>query len=494
MIKTKNLRPEFYRRALIICSLGAILFSAINGISNIYRELWQDELLLAELTRPSFKDILQSSLQTANHSAPFLWYAKWMRLILGDGVVELRLISLLPSLIAALYCYKISRNCLKLPIDSSIFTLGVFVNLHIFHFGINHFRPYGGALLGMSASLYYCLRFRDTGRYFHVVLGSFFLSLAVYCQYVYVLFGVLSVFTLNSRVCNRKSLRAIFVFTVSLVVFLIPVFFHFLSLVGRSQSLSYAKGPNFRDVILYFSSSKYLFLTLAIQPGLLSTAFTDLRENLYLRISLLSLVLPVIVFWLLQITTDVSLWLDRYMFWSTIPFTFYFGQIISARKGFIQLFSAVVVISVLMAACPQAEKSHWRASHTAIMEELAKRPSSTIVSQTGFIEADNISFLRSKYYLNYFLSPLRFYGYFGHSRILPMDTATTERKEYLKDMISSLKEEKTREVILVTLPHDWADSGLQFAEQMLASGFSIVRLYQTSGIFVFVLSMAEKDS
>lgn len=473
-----NVSHLFYRRAVTLSCLGILVCTLYSVLLQLNRDLWQDELLLAELTRPDLADILGSTQQIANHSPLFLLYVKAMRSLLGDGALQLRLTSLIPSLFAALFCWFIAKNILRLDRGESLFCVAAFCLLPVSDFGMINFRPYGPALLGITASLYYCLRFRESASTIHLLLSAGSLAMAIYCQYIYGLLSLSVLFILGSKPYLPRWRSSIGIFLLSLLVFVGPVLPHLLQVAGRSQSLAFASGPLLSDLVRYISTSPLVFLVLLGLQGVVGAAEGGGARQIAIRTAIFTFLVPLVIFYLLNLSTSLSVWFGRYIFWAEVPAIFLLGVMLAKQHGARKLAGALFILIVLASSRPPPETSGWREVSIALADELKQAPGAIVVAQTGFIEANNSSFLRDQKWSNYFLSPLRYYGFWGDALILPFDTRQPERLVYVADLTAQLAESETSEVILVSNPgSDEPTSTNQFLEDSMLSGFEVVRAH-----------------
>jgi len=193
-----------------------------------------------------------------------------------------------------------------------------------------------------------------------------------------------------------------------------------------------------------------------------------------LAATIFSLAVPLVVFYVARITLGISLWVDRYIFWSAIPVVLLVGVVLAEQQGAKRLLWAVVVLLVMASIPQEYPTSSWRKVAQILAYDRARNPQVAIAAQTGFIEANNITFLRDPRWRSYFLSPLLYYGDSGDIRLLPFDSRSEESLSYISQVSEELVNSATDEVILIAGPIGFDEVGRSFMQGMFARGFGLV--------------------
>ena len=367
-----------------------ILFAlVIAAKSFVLDSLWTDEALTWWVTNAGFAEVISRSGSFQGQSPLYYLIVYLVQQAGFSSEVALRTPSILFLIISSFFLFKIAKNLFnrRTAWISILFFLSfnpVLISLSA--------RPYAMALACALASAYFFMIWIDRGSNFYGVLSVVFLALAFYAHYLFILSGVILDLILLFRGNILKRKKALFIFTVLLIVLCLPGVSHVKHLWGVKDSLYFLKFPGLEDVFKAIFPPVGL---IALISGLIA-AFVAVgnplpkKENLKsLCIVLLWAVAGPLFFYIISLLLGNSLFTVRYFLWSLPGAAIFFAYFLASarsKKAMYWMFCVAFVLLFARGFDRNWQIEDWKSAAKYLSEE----KSSQVFLYSGLIESEQI--------------------------------------------------------------------------------------------------------
>lgn len=466
--------------------LLALILTAIAGlwIAPLGRSLWLDETATYWVVKDGLPTAVERASSTQPHS-PLYYVLAWGALVLGGAhEVVLRLPSVMAMAVAAFLLYQLGTRLVDQ--EFGLLAAIVLVSFRNVVFATVGARPYALALLLVVAAVLALVRWLARGRTIDGVSYVLAASLTVYAHFLFAtMFLVHAVIALErKRAGTPVSWKALAVAATACGLLMLPLVPQFLSLMGRTRSLSWAEDLSvpvllgrFAWGLLIFAAAILLGVLLARASGRFSfrpPVSADLRLLLVL---IAWIAIPPLVILGVTLLTPANIFVSRYYLGAVAGLALLVAWGIrgwqSSRARAI-LAGAIVLVSVVGSQTLRLsrEGEDWRGAAQAA-RGAAHGAQTPVLMRAGFIESAWPEVLSDPAWASYLNAPVSFYPI--NQNTIPLPYRVDRSSQGYLERLASSTLERTDRFLLVTRGdpksfQDWLEARLApsgFAAQLV---------------------------
>ncbi|MCI5066074.1 hypothetical protein MRY87_10145 [bacterium] len=421
-------------------SVACALFFLLPALGS---SLWLDETVTAWILEG--EDIPSRVATARGPSALYYQFLALWSALFGTSELSLRTPSVLAVTSASFLIGRLVllRSTLSLALFASVFFSSIFTVVQAGSYA----RPYGLAVFAVVAAFTALSSWCQNPMKRTAICFLLSMALAVHAHFLSLL--VLPGFLAYYRSCappNRSTAKDCSLGALALLLLLLPALTQFSLLFQDRGSLGFAPPPqpiHLLNALLPLEHLLGLLLALAIARSLgrgeekgLTPPAGERRERIPL---LLWYLLPAMTLYLVSTTTPLSLFVSRYMVWSTPALTLLLARgadsFLSLRQQKVFFCSFLLFITSFQAVQTEVFPEDWRGAFASLREKNSREQHPVFI-YTGIAHAECESY--KEYYQEIFgliTAPASYYGASGPVFAVPQTKDLPVEHEYWEKML-----------------------------------------------------------
>jgi mannosyltransferase len=421
------------RMWLIAIGLAVVIQLWVGMISS---SLWLDETATWWITRDGFADVAKRALSWSGVSPLYFWTVWLSTRLFGHGEVALRLPSVISMVMAIYFLYRIAERIY----DRASAGVTALVFLCIAAFYAVDARPYGLAMLGLTAATWALFRWLDSERMLYAVVYSCMAVVTVYAHCIMALGLAPAAIYAIAMLAKSKPKRLAWLGACLALIFVLslPLVQELRTFYSARSAHTFADVPSIGQIVEGCFPGSLVGIVIA---GV--WAFRVFREDELVKDRCSSAFASFIWGWavwapgvlfLLLFFTDLRLFVPRYLSSSMPAQALLLGRMVSsirsdgARKFLLVALAVIAIFTGGKLAFVSHGSENWRVVMQTVRQEAGEE--SPVLLVGGFVESKSFAVLQDPKLREVLFAPELKYGEPKRAIHLPISMSREDMGEF----------------------------------------------------------------